>query len=531
MKKKDIDKDLFKRVKSDQPSKAYEISGKSSRQLDRSETAEFVSSQQRIVNTLGEESELAENWERFSNTTKAGEEEPEKRQRRMKVRNDVKKNSTGSARLAANRAAHPDAVDLGNKDANDNAISAKQGQASLQGKGPADASHDVLRGDERQAPMAAGEAQLAGRKEAAPQFAQLEGAEAAERQAGMAGLEGREESGPGQAWLEGSEAEAQAGYAQLQGDDSADAKAGYASLEGQDDSSPDATAMANDEYQNLQAGNAQLQADESVNAQAGYASLEGKQAVGAGHASLQGEEAVEAQAGEASLQGAAERQASQDQLQGMSQEEWDRLHQAGQASLEGGKAVEAGNAALQGDAQTQAGNSSLQGDGPKTRQQILMEAKEKMRRHKADASLQGRNDVEQNVALQGQDGQAAKMGQASLEGRADKGPDQAQLQAEASVERLQGQAILEGKLDTQDQVKLKGKLAKTISKVQLAGKNPVMPATKKPPAEPVTEVNAAPEKPTSRLASRLAQKMSKIREQSADITKESEDLQHRNADD
>jgi len=530
MKKKDIDKDLFKRVTSTQSSKAYEISGKSSRQLDRSETAEFVSSQQRIVNTLGEESELAENWERFSHIPKAGKE-PERRQRRMKVRNDVNKNSASRARLAGNKAAHPDAVDLGNHDANENTISAKQGQASLKGKGPKGATLDVLKGDERAVLTAAGEAQLAGRKEAAAQFAQFEGEETAERQAGMAGLEGREESGPGQAWLEGSEAEAQVGYAQLQGDDSADAKAGYASLEGQDDSSPDAIAMANDDYQNSQAGNAQLQADESADPQAGYASLDGKQPVGAGHSSLQAEEALEAQTGEASLQGAAERQASQDQLQGMSQEEWDRLHQAGQASLEGSKVVEAGNAALQGRAQTQTGNINLQGDGPKTRQQILMEAKEKMRRHKADASLQGRNDVEQNVALQGQDGQAAQMGQASLEGRADKAPGQAQLQAEASVERLQGQAILEGKLDTQDQMKLKGKLAKTISNVQLAGKNPVTLATKKPPAEPVTEANTAPEKPTSRLASRLAQKMSKIREQSADIAKESEDLQHRNADD
>ena len=474
MKKKDIDKDLFKRVKNDQPSKAYEISGKSSRQLDRSETAEFVSSQQRIVNTLGEASELAENWERFSNSPKAGEEEPVKRQRRMKVRNDLKKNSAKNARLAGNKATHPDAVDLGGDDANEHSISARQGQASLQGKGLTAASHDVLQGDDRQVPITVGQAQLEGRAAAHAQFASLEGEEQKEHKAGMAGLEGREESGVGQAWLEGSEAEAHAGYAQLQGDDSADAKAGYASLEGQDDSSPDAIAMANDEYQNSQAGYAQLQADESVEPQAGNASLEGKQPAGAGHASLHGD--AQTQAGNSKLQG---RDADIDP----------------------------------------SGQAIMQGDGPKTRQQILMEAKEKMRRHRADASLQGKED------------KASKMGQASLKGRVDKGPDQAQLKAEESVVRLQGQAILEGKLDTLDQVKLKGKLVKSISNVQLDGKKPVTPATKKPPTEFVPEAKPAPEKPISRLASRLAQKMSKIREQSADITKESEELQHRNADD
>jgi len=530
MKKKDIDKELFKRVKNDQPNKAYDISDKSSRQLDRSETAEFVASQQRIVNTLGEESELAENWHRFSNAPKAGGD-PAKRQRRMQVRNDLRKSRAGNASLAGSKARHASAVGLDGQDANTQSISNRQGQASLQGKGPVAAKHDVLQAEEGQAPASAGQAQL----------------------------EGREETGPGQAWLEGSEEQTQAGYAQLHGDDSAEAKAGYASLDGQKSHTPDATAMANDGYQDPQAGfasldghqpagpgHASLQGDEVADPQAGEASLQGNAPREAGMASLQGDETAAPQAGEASLQGAAEGQASQDQLQGMSQEEWDRLHQAGNASLEGGKEAQAGQASLQGSAEKQAGNSMLQGapedighsaqaqmqpNEPKTRQQILMEAKEKMRRHRANANLQGRDRVEQNVALQGKEYAAATMGQASLEGRADKGPDQAQLKAEESVERLQGQAILEGKLDSQDQVKLKGKLAKSISKVQLDGIKPVVATTNKLSAEPSPDAKPAAEKPTSRLASRLAQKMSKIREQSADISKESEELQHRNADD
>ncbi|HCH25557.1 MAG TPA: hypothetical protein DE179_14805 [Oceanospirillaceae bacterium] len=528
MKKKDIDKELFKRVKNDQPNKAYDISDKSSRQLDRSETAEFVASQQRIVNTLGEESELAENWHRFSNAPKAGGD-PAKRQRRMQVRNDLRKSRAGNASLAGSKARHASAVGLDGQDANTQSISNRQGQASLQGKGPVAAKHDVLQAEEGQAPASAGQAQL----------------------------EGREETGPGQAWLEGSEEQTQAGYAQLHGDDSAEAKAGYASLDGQKSHTPDATAMANDGYQDPQAGfasldghqpagpgHASLQGDAVVDPQAGEASLQGNAPREAGMASLQGDETAAPQAGEASLQGAAEGQASQDQLQGMSQEEWDRLHQAGNASLEGDKEAQAGQASLQGGAEKQAGNSMLQGEPedigrsaqmqanePKTRQQILMEAKEKMRRHRANANLQGRDCVEQNVALQGIEHAAATMGQASLEGRADRGPDQAQLKAEESVERLQGQAILEGKLDSQDQVKLKGKLAKSISKVQLDGIKPVVATTNKLSAEPSPDAKPAAEKPTSRLASRLAQKMSKIREQSADISKESEELQHRNADD
>jgi len=586
MKKKSLDKDLFKRVKKDQPNKAFDISEKSSRQLDRSETAEFVASQQRVVNTLGEESELAENWDRFSNTPKHPEEDPKKRQRRMTVRNDRTKPGAGQARMTGSKATHPGAVALGG-DATNTSISAKQGQASLQGKGPKGASQDVLKGDERKGPDGPGEAQLEGGKAAAAQSAQLEGEETIARKAGMAGLEGRKESGPGQAWLEGGDADPQAGYASLQGEDKPDPKAGYASLDGQDDFAPDATAMANDGYQDPQAGFAQLQGDEVVDPQAGHASLEGSQPAGPGHASLQGKQAVDPeagyaslegsgprgpgsaslqgdesgdpQAGQASLQGGAEREASQDQLQGMSQEEWDKLHQAGHASLEGsdeaqagnaslagGDEAQAGHASLQGSAQAQAGNSSLEGRPdymdragqasmqsaePKTRQQVLMEAKEKMRRHKADANLQGSEYVEQNVALQGKEAKDPKVGQATLEGRGQQGPDQAQLKAEEHVERLQGQAILEGKLDTQDQVKLKGKLEKSISRVQLDGKKAPKPVTKKAPEAPAPVAQAEPEKPKSRLASRLAQKMSKIREQSADITKESVELQHRNADD
>ena len=561
MKKKSVDKELFKRVKKDQSNKAYEISDKSSRQLDRSETAEFVSSQQRIVNTLGEESELAENWDRFSNTPKRAEKEEFKRQRRLKARKGSAISGASKTRMVGSKATRPDAVALGADDESDVSKAAQMGQASLHGKGPKGAGQDVLKGDDRKAPAAAGEAQLEGRKEAGAQFAHLEAEEIIERKAGMAGLEGREEFGPGQAWLEGSDADPQAGYAQFRGDARPDPKVGYASLDGQDDSAPDATAMANDEYQDPQAGFAQLQGEEVVDPQAGYASLDGKQPTGPGHAALHGEEAVDPeaghaslegngpagpgmaslqgevsgdpQAGEASLQGKAERLASQDQLQGMSQEEYERLHHAGHASLEGSAEVQAGNSSLEGrpDYIDRVGQASMQGEEPKTRQQVLMEAQAKMRRHKANASLEGSEYVEQNVALEGEEAEDPKMGQATLQGRGQQGPDQAQLKAEEHVERLQGQAILDGKLDTQDQVKLKGKLEKSIAKVKLDGKKaPSQPSKKAPKAAPPV-AETAPQKPASRLASRLAQKMSKIREQSADITKESEELQHRNADD
>ncbi len=48
--------------------------------------ADFVSHQQRIVSTKGEESELAENWDRFSNIPNLEPEQQNKPSRRLQAR-------------------------------------------------------------------------------------------------------------------------------------------------------------------------------------------------------------------------------------------------------------------------------------------------------------------------------------------------------------------------------------------------------------------------------------------------------------
>ena len=281
-----------------------------------------------------------------------------------------------------------------------------------------------------------------------------------------------------------------------------------------------------------------------VDPQAGQVGLTGSGPANPDMTTMQGAEVVDVSGGEASLQGQSAEQASLDQLQGMSQEEYDRLHQAGSASLQGRPEAKAGVASLDGRAEAQVGDSKLEGrpeyldqageasldgaDKAIKKQTLLQSAQEKMRQRRAQADLEGHEHIDQDVALQGR--QLADAGSVLLAGQPLQGPSQAQLLAEQSVPRLQGQSLLEGKLAKADQITLKNRLAQS-SQVQLNGEN-TPEKSDKSLSEVVPKAPAAEsDKLSSRLASRLAKKMSKIREQTADITEEREALQYRNTDD
>ncbi len=509
------DKNLFRRVKKSKPEKDYDISKRTSRQLDRSEMADFVAHQQRILNTKGDESELAENWERFSNIPKHDSEQQEDYLRRLKAHMDQSNLTPEQMYLEDNKVTGSETVGLDENTHSDADSEGQQGETSLEGNSPSKAGHTELNANDQQMQVDAGAAHLDGQSPSGAGQATLSGEQVIDPQAGQASLAGQSAAGAGQATLSGEQA--------------IDPQAGQASLAGQSAAG---------------AGHATLAGDVVVDTQAGQASLKGSGAAKPDMATMQGAEVVDVLGGKASLQGQSPEQASFDQLQGMSQEEYDRLYQAGSASLQGRPEAKAGVASLEGSEEGRVGNSELEGrpeyldqvgkaslDGVEKapeKRTLLQSAQEKMRQRRAQTDLEGHAHIGQKVALRGRE--FGGIGSVLLADQALQGPGQAQLLAEQSVRRLQGKPLLEGKLAKADQITLKNRLSQS-SQVQFdGGKIPTITDKNASKGAKNAAVPAS-DKLSSRFASRLEKKMAKIREQSADIVKERESLRYRNTDD
>jgi len=405
--KKEIDKDLFKRVTTTKKPREFSISERKKSTNKYQTAADFVASQTRTKNTKGQESELADNWGRFS----ASEEKS--------VAAKSPTNKVGSltaahkAQVEAHKLAKKRALKAAQKTALANAprqqVSA--GQTELEGLRPSTANQTKLDADSSPSTNDARQANMGDHAGAVEGSVRLLSTETKLQEAGHAHM--------------GHGAEVAAGSASLAGD----------------------------EVESAGAGHAQMGHHEGVGA--GHAQMGHHEGVGAGHTQM-GHQS-EAQTDRAQMAEQTEEQAGLSSLAG---EETKRLD-AGEADLGHQKGRCVGQAQMGQQTQAQAGSASLQG---------------------ADSEV--------------------RVGMANM------GHHQARQANNDNVDGRQQGAV-------QD-VALEGRPAIATNATSTLGVN----AEVEPEQAAVTEESA--------LSSRLAEKMSKIRSKSADITMDTEALQERN---
>jgi hypothetical protein len=306
-------------------------------------------------------------------------------------------------------------------------------------------------------------------------------------------LEGLKPSGLGSARLLGEEgSDTGAGNAAM--GHQAGAKAGSASLEDGATAAVDAGNANMGHQAGAKAGSASLEGGATADVNAGNANMGHKAGAKAGSASLEGGATADADAGNANMGHHADAK-------------------AGSASLEGGATadVDAGNANMGHHADAKAGNATMG--------------------HQADAksgsaSLKGGATAEVDAGNAHMGHRAdAKAGAANLDGKKIRAAGQADMGHHV------GGRVISASLDGEDvdgaagQVNMGHQGSKQAGEKSLEGRNhkaalsTTLGNTEAPKA-------AKNEKPV--LSSRLAEKMSKIRAQSADITMDSDALQERN---
>ncbi len=405
--KKEIDKDLFKRVTTTKKPREFSISERKKSTNKYQTAADFVASQTRTKNTKGQESELADNWGRFSASEEksVAAKSPTNKVRSLTAAHKAQVEAHKLAKKRALKAAQKTAL------ANAPRQQVSAGQTELEGLRPSTANQTKLDADSSPSTNDARQANMGDHAGAVEGSVRLLSTETKLQEAGHAHM--------------GHGAEVAAGSASLAGD----------------------------EVESAGAGHAQMGHHEGVGA--GHAQMGHHEGVGAGHTQM-GHQS-EAQTDCAQMAEQTEEQAGLSSLAG---EETKRLD-AGEADLGHQKGRCVGQAQMGQQTQAQAGSASLQGA-----------------------------DFEVCV------------------GMANMGHHQARQANNDNVDGRQQGAV-------QD-VALEGRPAIATNATSTLGVN----AEVEPEQAAVTEESA--------LSSRLAEKMSKIRSKSADITMDTEALQERN---
>ncbi|MBT3436228.1 MAG: hypothetical protein HN436_01245, partial [Oceanospirillaceae bacterium] len=210
--KKEIDKDLFKRVTTTKKPREFSISERKKSTNKYQTAADFVASQTRTKNTKGQESELADNWGRFS----ASEEKS--------VAAKSPTNKVGSltaahkAQVEAHKLAKKRALKAAQKTALANAprqqVSA--GQTELEGLRPSTANQTKLDADSSPSTNDARQANMGDHAGAVEGSVRLLSTETKLQEAGHAHMGHGAEVAAGSASLAGDEVEsAGAGHAQM----------------------------------------------------------------------------------------------------------------------------------------------------------------------------------------------------------------------------------------------------------------------------------------------------------------------------
>ena len=403
----EINKDVFKRASSTKETRVFTISERTKSTNKYQAAADFVASQKRTSNTKGQESELAKDWDRFtdngssSSVAKPGTKSNTQDKPKQRKLTPAQRAQVEAHKLAQKKALRPLSTSITSETSSDS---------------PAESNLK---------------------------------------------LEGIRPSGVGSARLSGEDASG-TGVGNAEMGHQAGDKAGSASIEG------GTTAE-------LDAGNANM--GHHADTTAGNAEMGHQAGAKAGSASLDGEATAEVDAGNANMGHHAD--------------------------------TTAGNAAMGHQADAKAGSASLKGESP-----AEVDAGNANMGHHADAKA-GAASIDGNkirVAGQAEMGHhvGARVSSASLDGK-DVDDAAGEVNMGHQVSKQTGEALLEGRDN-------KAVLSTTLGNTE---------APKAELAEGDEGSDTAGKNEESVLSSRLAEKMSKIRSQSADITMDSEALQER----
>jgi len=480
----DVKKDLFKRVSSEKKTREFSISERTKSTNKHQAAADFVASQTRTSNTKGQESELAKDWDRFSTkdvkrATKESSSVKTSEKPKIRKLNAAQRAQIESHKLAQKRALRSTSTSITPEaSSNDTAAS----KAELGGRRPSGAGSASLEGkafDE----LAAGQADMGHHVDGRTGSASLEGKAFDELAAGQADMGHHVDGRTGLASLEGKEFdESAAGQADM--GHHVDGRVGSASLEGKEFDESAAGQADMGHHVDGQAGLASLEGKEFDESAAGQADM-GHHAQGqAGLANIEGKERGELAAGQADMGHHAQGQAGLASIEGKEVDELaagqaDMGHhvggQAGLASLEGKEFGElaAGQADMGHHVDGQAGLASLEGNAPEA---------------EAGTVDMGHHDGVRSASMD--------------------------LSGQAERSRLVGQANIDDPENIQ------------ASDTHLQGSRPT--STKSGLMKDVEGTVTGEERPKTASSGRLAEKMSKIRSQSADITMDSETLKERN---
>ena len=444
----EINKDVFKRASSTKETRVFTISERTKSTNKYQAAADFVASQKRTSNTKGQESELAKDWDRFtdngssSSVAKPGTKSNTQDKPKQRKLTPAQRAQVEAHKLAQKKALRPLSTSITSETSSD---SPAESNLKLEGIRPSGVGSARLSGEDASG-TGVGNAEMGHQAGDKAGSAIIEGGTTAELDAGNANM--------------GHHADTTAGNAEM--GHQAGAKAGSASLEG------GATA-------DLDAGNANM--GHHADTTAGNAEMGHQAGAKAGSASLDGEATAEVDAGNANMGHHAD--------------------------------TTAGNAAMGHQADAKAGSASLKGESP-----AEVDAGNANMGHHADAKA-GAASIDGNkirVAGQAEMGHhvGARVSSASLDGK-DVDDAAGEVNMGHQVSKQTGETLLEGRDN-------KAVLSTTLGNTE---------APKAELAQGDEGSDTAGKNEESVLSSRLAEKMSKIRSQSADITMDSEALQER----
>ena len=403
----EINKDVFKRASSTKETRVFTISERTKSTNKYQAAADFVASQKRTSNTKGQESELAKDWDRFtdngssSSVAKPGTKSNTQDKPKQRKLTPAQRAQVEAHKLAQKKALRPLSTSITSETSSD---SPAESNLKLEGIRPSGVGSARLSGEDASG-TGVGNAEMGHQAGDKAGSAIIEGGTTAELDAGNANM--------------GHHADTTAGNAEM--GHQAGAKAGSASLDGE------ATAE-------VDAGNANM--GHHADTTAGNAAMGHQADAKAGSASLKGESPAE---------------------------------------------VDAGNANMGHHADAKAGAASI--DGNKIR-------------------VAGQAEMGHHVG--------ARVSSASLDGK-DVDDAAGEVNMGHQVSKQTGETLLEGRDN-------KAVLSTTLGNTE---------APKAELAEGDEGSDTARKNEESVLSSRLAEKMSKIRSQSADITMDSEALQER----
>ena len=293
--KKEIDKDLFKRVTTTKKPREFSISERKKSTNKYQTAADFVASQTRTKNTKGQESELADNWGRFSASEEksVAAKSPTNKVRSLTAAHKAQVEAHKLAKKRALKAAQKTAL------ANAPRQQVSAGQTELEGLRPSTANQTKLDADSSPSTNDARQANMGDHAGAVEGSVRLLSTETKLQEAGHAHMGHGAEVAAGSASLAGDEVEsAGAGHAQMGHHEGVGA--GHTQMGHQSEAQTDCAQMA--EQTEEQAGLSSLAGEETKRLDAGEADLGHQKGRCVGQAQM-GQQ-TQAQAGSASLQGA-----------------------------------------------------------------------------------------------------------------------------------------------------------------------------------------------------------------------------------